>query len=186
MLARFINKTTLLMKTIFFFLLFSSVALGQTSPSKPKLISNEIKIVGEVSAPQTLSLESFSAFNAADLPTTIVRNHKGDSISLATSYRGVLLKDLLERAKIKMSNVREASDLIVIAKAPDGYLVTYSCHELFNTPVGDSVFVLFERDGKPIEAESGGRFRMMSFKDFKNGARHFKWLSEIEVRKIQR
>ncbi len=174
------------MHRFLFLLLMASPLFAQSKEDSSRFFSTEIKVWGEVDSSQTLTLDSFSSFKVATLPAVVVRNHKGDSINLASNYKGVLLKDVLLRAKIKMKSVRDASNLIVIAKAPDGYLVTYSCHELFNTAVGDSVYILFEREGKPIRADDGGLFRMMSYSDFKNGARHFKWLSEIEVRKIQR
>lgn len=167
-----------------FFLLMASPLFAQ-SQEKARFFSTDIKIWGEVDSPQVLTLASFTNFNVKTLPAVVIRNHKGDSIGLSSDYKGVLLKEILLRSKIKMKSVRDASALVVIAKAPDGYLVTYSAHELFNTAVGDSVYVLFERAGEPIPAEQGGQFRMMSYSDFKNGARHFKWLSEIEVRKIQ-
>lgn len=173
------------MKHFLLLLLFSSPLLAQSQADKSSFLSTAVKIWGEVDSSQTLTLDSFATLDAVALPATIIRNHKGDSIGLASGYKGVLLKEILQRAKLKMKSIRDAGNLIVIAKATDGYLITYSCHELFNTAVGDSVYILFEKAGKAIDADEGGRFRMMSYYDLKNGARHLKWLSEIEVRKIQ-
>ena len=70
-----------------------------------------------------------------------------------------------------------------IASASDGYKVVFSWSELFNSPIGDGVLVMFEKDGNPIGDEEG-RLALISTKDIRTGSRHVKWLNDIEVRKV--
>ena len=72
--------------------------------------------------------------------------------------------------------------MVVIARATDGYVVTFSWNELYNTPIGDSVLVAYEKDGKPLEPGEG-QLLLISGKDTRTGPRHVRWLSEIEVKR---
>jgi DMSO/TMAO reductase YedYZ molybdopterin-dependent catalytic subunit len=97
--------------------------------------------------------------------------------------RGVRLRAVLERAQVKTVDHNTVKKLAVIASASDGYKVVFSWSELFNSELGDSVLVLFERDGKPL-APAEGPLALISGKDIRTGPRHVKWLQTVEVRQI--
>lgn len=97
--------------------------------------------------------------------------------------RGVRLRALLERAKLKTPDHNTVKKLAIIASATDGYKVVFSWSELFNAELGDSALVLFERDGQPLAAAEGP-LALISGKDIRTGPRHVKWLQAIEVRQI--
>lgn len=101
----------------------------------------------------------------------------------SSSVRGVRLRELLDEAKIVTRDHNTVKKLAVIASASDGYKVVFSWSELFNSPAGDSVLVLFERDGKPLPATEGP-LALIAGKDLRNGPRHVKFLQAIEVRQI--
>jgi DMSO/TMAO reductase YedYZ molybdopterin-dependent catalytic subunit len=164
---------------ILFFLVCSTAALY--AQSKQSFLTTEFSFAGNVAKPLMLNAASLEKFKMIAVPSVAVKNHKGDVIGQASGFKGVLLREILDSAKIKLSTIRDASRMIVVAKAPDGYTVVYSCHEIFNTDVGDNVYVLFQKDGKEIAGEDGGRFRMISTKDRITGLRHSKWLQTIEV-----
>ena len=97
--------------------------------------------------------------------------------------RGVRLRDLLDEANIVARDHNTVKKLAVIAAAADGYKVVFSWSELFNSAAGDSVLVLFERDGKPLPAAEGP-LALVAGKDLRTGPRHVKWLQAVEVRQI--
>jgi hypothetical protein len=68
--------------------------------------------------------------------------------------------------------------------AHDGYEVTFSWHELFNTPVGERVLVAFERAGEPLGVEDGAPV-LFSAADILPAPRHVKRLARIVARVIQ-
>ncbi|SHN20486.1 hypothetical protein SAMN05192549_105361 [Duganella sacchari] len=61
--------------------------------------------------------------------------------------------------------------------------MVYSWSEVFNTPVGNEVLVVFEKGGQAL-ADDEGRIAMISGKDLRAGPRHVKWLKSIEIKKI--
>ena len=71
----------------------------------------------------------------------------------------------------------------VVAAATDGYRVDFSWSEIYNSPVGDSMLIYYEKDGNALGDEEG-RIAMVSGKDVKTGPRHVKWLQSLDVRLI--
>ncbi len=102
---------------------------------------------------------------------------------IAKSYRGVLLRDLLTRAHLRVTEKHETNRAYIVARAADGYVALFSWHEIFNTEVGDHVLVYYERDGLPL-TEDSGLIALISDSDQLNCARHVKWLSSVKVAKI--
>jgi hypothetical protein len=68
----------------------------------------------------------------------------------------------------------------VLATASDGYEAVFSWAELFISPVGDSVFVVYERDGAPL-ADDEGRIALIVTTD-QRPVRHVKWLQTLTLR----
>lgn len=99
----------------------------------------------------------------------------------STSSRGVLLKDILNKAGIKQLNHTDRN-FYIVARASDGYKATFSWAEIFNNPTGDHTYVTFEENNKPIT-----RKRTMVLNcntDIKTGPRHVNWLKSIEVKRV--
>jgi hypothetical protein len=94
--------------------------------------------------------------------------------------RGVLLRDVLAGIQIDHENPRVLSEYFFVCIAADDYRVVYSWNEIFNTSVGDQVYIVLEKDGVPAE-KMEDRMLMISPKDFKTGRRYLKNLSAIEI-----
>ena len=94
-------------------------------------------------------------------------------------YRGIRLRDLIERAGIKADR-REQRRAVILATAQDGYQASFSWGELFNSSLGDSV-VLVLREGALDLIERDGLPALRSLQDLRSGPRHVRWLARIEV-----
>ncbi|MGF6770757.1 DMSO/TMAO reductase YedYZ molybdopterin-dependent catalytic subunit [Paraburkholderia sp. GAS199] len=95
-------------------------------------------------------------------------------------YRGVRLTTLLLEAGLPNSVHGEFKRTVFVAVGHDGYAVTFSWHELFNTPVGASVLVAYECAGRPLSAEEGAPI-LFSGSDMLPAPRHVKRLARIEA-----
>ena len=62
--------------------------------------------------------------------------------------------------------------------AHDGYAVTFSWHELFNTPIGERVLVAFERGDQPLSVDEGAPI-LFSAADIMPAPRHVKRLAGV-------
>ena len=100
-----------------------------------------------------------------------------------TSYRGVLLRELLEAARLREVARHDFRRMVVAARASDGYVALFTWGELFNTKLGDQVLVITSVDGKPL-ADAEGPYALRSLGDQRPGPRHVKWLKQIDVIRI--
>jgi hypothetical protein len=68
----------------------------------------------------------------------------------------------------------------ILVTASDGYQVLYSWGEVFNSPLGDDIYLAFARNGAPI-ADAEGAFALFSVKDIKPGPRYARGVASIQV-----
>ncbi len=98
--------------------------------------------------------------------------------------KGVWMKDVLSHTVFTVSNPKLLSQLYFVCTAADGYQVVYSWNELYNTPVGNQVFILMEKNGVKA-AQMPENIQMASMLDFKTGRRYLHNLSRIVVAQVQ-
>lgn len=146
-----------------------------------KLINHEIKVTGEVEFPLELTVDSLKKMKVVTIDNFKVVCQSGATKKENKSCKGVLLKDILEKAKIKQSGHKDRN-FYIVARASDDYKATFSWAELFNNPTGENVYVLFEENGKPVKR---GEMILISKNDIKTGPRHVYWLKSIEVYKVK-
>lgn len=99
-----------------------------------------------------------------------------------SSFKGVLLRDVLDAARIQMASPKDKGKYYIVARATDGYTAVFAHNELFNNPTGQQVFILFDVNGSPIKED--GAFVLVASTDSVTGARHVKWLNRITVQKV--
>jgi DMSO/TMAO reductase YedYZ molybdopterin-dependent catalytic subunit len=101
-------------------------------------------------------------------------------IRTVDTYRGVRLTTLLTEAGLPNEVPGEFKRTVFVAVGQDGYVVTFSWHELFNTPIGESVLVAYECGGRALDASEGAPI-LFSAADILPAPRHVKRLARIEA-----
>jgi len=142
--------------------------------------STSLRISGAVKAPADFDVAALKKMVPRNTGPMDVVCASGATVGKANNFRGVRLTDVLDRVGIDVGGHKDGRRMVVVARATDGYVVTFSWNELYNTPIGSQVLVAWEKDGKPLEAGEG-QLLLVSGKDIKTGPRHVRWLSEIEV-----
>lgn len=161
--------------------LHSAPSRGHENSQPEKFMSHALKITGEVKNKGELTvgdLKKMPAQTLTDIP--IISKH---GTTIIKSLKGVLLKDILDKAEIVSKNPGETKRMYVVASATDGYKAIFSWNELFNSPLSAGILVGYEKNQIKLD-DSEGEFLLVSAKDFMTGARHVRWLSTVEVRKI--
>jgi len=148
-----------------------------------KFVTESITVSGVVEHALKLSVDDLRKFPPLQVGELPMVCQSGANLGKLENLKGVLLRDILEKAKVVSHGHNDVKKMAIIATASDGYKVVFSWSEVFNSPVGDGVIVFFEKDGKPL-ADDEGRIAMVSAKDIRSGPRHVKWLQGLEVRKI--
>ena len=157
-------------------------AFGQSTPRGP----NTLQVGGNVERELTLGisdLKGLAVQRVDDVRQIKMAGATGESSERKRSYTGVLLRDVIASAKPVEKQRHDLRKSIVVATATDGYLAVFSWAELFLSPIGDGVLVVFERDGAPLP-ESEGPLALVSLRDTQPGPRHVKWLQKIDIRRV--
>ena len=148
--------------------LAAAPALAQPRES---LVSERVTVSGEVRRDLSLGIDDLHALG------------RQRGLIEKAGYAGVRLVDLLGEAEIRQDARNAVRRTYVVATSTDGYVAIFSWGELFNSAVGADVLIAFERDGKPLR-DGEGAIALVSLADLRAGARHVKWLSRIEVKRL--
>ena len=140
-----------------------------------------LTVAGNVAQSLSLTVADLKRYPARDIEYApeLGADHK-PSAEPARRYTGCLLRDVLAAAKPIEHKPRELRRSYVVATASDGYEVVFSWAELFVSPVGDNVFVVYERDGAPLQDDEG-RIALIVITDYRP-VRHVKWLQTLTLR----
>lgn len=171
---------------------FTSVALLAAAPAWPAApapapardnMSHTLAVTGMVETPLILTVADLRQLPPANGGEIAVTRHNGDKAETIASYRGVRLRDILDKAVLDAPGHNDVKKIAIIATATDGYAVVFSWGELYNAPAGEGVIVYYEKNGKALD-DNDGEIALISAKDIRTGPRHVKWLNGIEVRKL--
>jgi len=172
-------KSWIIIISALFFLSIGTYAQDNVVPS-----TDEFRVVGAVKNELRILIKDLLQFKQDSLGDVLIRNKKGEEKEQARKMKGVLLKTILDSAHIYVEKHKEYSELCVSLIGGDGYRNVYSWNELYNTEVGEHVYIITETDGKTID-QMPQRILVMSLSDFNSGRRHLKGMARIEVRKVK-
>jgi DMSO/TMAO reductase YedYZ molybdopterin-dependent catalytic subunit len=158
-----------------------SLPAAAQTPGAPALT-----VKGNVERVLALSLDEVKQLPAQRIEDTRVVREQGAAAGaqeMTRRYTGCLLRDMLDRAKLTEKNRMDLRKSVVIVTASDGYRAVFSWAELYLSPIGEGVLVVYERDGAAL-SDAEGPLALVSLKDTRPGPRHVKWLRTIEVRAL--
>jgi len=98
-----------------------------------------------------------------------------DSPASDHDYRGILMKDLLEKYDLLTEDIEQ-----IITRAADGYTVALGIGEVM---ADDNVYIVYEKDGKPLapKEEGGSGPYMVVIREDEFGQRWNKFLMELQL-----
>lgn len=148
-------------------------------------LAGDFLLTGHVLRPLSLSLEQlrrYAGMLAAPFDLRCFTTNR--YIRRVGRYRGVRLTDLIAEAGLRNESPGDFKRMVFVAAAHDGYAVTFSWHELFNTPVGESALIAYECDGEPLSVEDGAPI-LFSGADIMAAPRHVKRLARIDAQVLR-
>ncbi len=144
--------------------------------------SHSVEIYGDVIHPMKFMMNDLKTLPMHEGAAFDVVCQTGTKMSSTKGYKGVLLRDVLDKAELAQDDHKDRN-FYFVAQATDDYMATFSWGELYNHEIGDSTFILFEEDGAPIGAK--GEFVLITATDKKTGPRHVFWLNGVGVHKVR-
>jgi DMSO/TMAO reductase YedYZ molybdopterin-dependent catalytic subunit len=159
--------------------MFLCLGLGAAAQDTPQ-VTIVVTVTGNVARSLSLTVADLRRYPARQVDY-VSRNPAEEKVAEpARHYTGCLLRDVLTAAKPTENKPRDLRKSYVLATASDGYEVVFSWAELFVSPIGDSVFVVYERDGAPLPDDEGP-IALIVLTDTRP-ARHVKWLRSLTLR----
>jgi DMSO/TMAO reductase YedYZ molybdopterin-dependent catalytic subunit len=127
----------------------AAAARPQSPPTTPT--AAELRITGDVSTPQTLTIADLKKMPRKTLSVVNPHDKKTEL------YEGVLLEELLRRAGVAQGEKLRGTAMAtyVVAEGSDGYRVIFSAAELDSGIIDSDVIVADTMDGAPIGAGVG-------------------------------
>jgi hypothetical protein len=168
------------MRNILILFLFLGTTAFAQEPLKQTL---SFSINGKVKNSSTITLDSLNSYPVKVIGDIKVTNHLGEFKHEDDQLKGVLLKDILSHTVLDANSPKLYSRFYFACTGNDGYVVVYSWNELFNTEVGNHVFIIMEKNG--IKADKMPEsIQMTSASDFKTGRRYLHNLDKIVVGEV--
>jgi hypothetical protein len=164
--------------TLFLFAGFSTIAQRKITPTDAFVIEGKIK------QSKSISLANLSGYEKLPIGDQIIYNHKSEIKDRLKNCKGILLKNLLAESDFVFEKPKELNEFYIVCIASDGYKVVFSWNEIYNSDIGNHLFILTESDGKPA-TDSDSRIQLISTADSKNGRRYVKALERIAVKRTE-
>ncbi len=170
------------MKIIFFLSLTLSCLFANSQETvKP---SDRVILSGNIKKQLTFTQKELDTFPTIPIKDIMITNHLGIEKGMAKIMKGFLLRELLQKAELLAASPRLYSEFYFVLVATDNYKAVFSWNELFNSPVGDHVFVVIEKDGKQVK-DTNDSILIICTSDIKTGRRYIKGLQKIEILRVQ-
>ncbi|HMR90503.1 MAG TPA: hypothetical protein PKD51_20225 [Saprospiraceae bacterium] len=144
----------------------------------------DLKITGRVISEKTFNIHDLDTFAQVNIDEYILYNKDGSLKNTLKNLKGIPIKSILKVVKYAEESPRSLNEYYFILKASDGYKVVFSWNEIYNTDVGNNLFIITEIDGKKAR-DLPHHILFLSCADIKTGLRYIKCLENIEVKQIE-
>jgi hypothetical protein len=139
-----------------------------------------LRVVGRVASDLSLSIETLRAMDCLEIDNLPMICGSGEPKGRIGNIRGVLLADVINRAEVLAPEHNDTKKMFVVAASDDGYKAVFSWQEIFNSPNGDSILVVLEKNGQPLYDGCGG-VDLLSGRDHLTGPRYVRQLKTVEI-----
>jgi len=146
--------------------------------------TNKFIIDGNVKNEITFSLQDAGRFANHSIDSVVIYNHLQERKRAIKNIRGVLLKDVLDKAGLNEDKPKRFSEFYFTCIGSDGYKVVFSWNELFNSETGNHVLIITEEAGKQADVIND-RIAIIVPTDKATGRRYVQNLQEIKVERAQ-
>lgn len=167
-------------KLLLLFCLYSTSVQAQETVTQ----THQFTITGQVKKESVITMDSLNSYPLKEIGDIKVTDHTGSFKHQDDKLKGILLKDILNHSQWLAASPKLFSRIYFTCVGIDGYKVVYSWNELFNTPVGDNVYILMEKNGVKSE-NMPASIQMASMLDYKTGRRYLHNLDKIVVQIVE-
>jgi len=146
-------------------------------------MTHELTVSGLVNNPLLLRVADLRQMEVSEVRNLNMLCRTGKAKGTVESYRGVLLRTILDRADILLKEHCSPNWIYITLSSNEGDGAIFFMNEIYNTPVGEQAIVIFERNGKPLD-QNEGEIAFISASDYRPGPRRIRYLQRVEVHEL--
>jgi hypothetical protein len=146
--------------------------------------TDHFTIEGKVKNSFSFSLDQAGQYAQSRLDSLVIYNHLMQRRRSIKNIKGILLRDIIEKAVIDVASPKILSEIYITCIAADNYKVVFSWNELFNTAIGKQVMIITESDGLQAK-DSKDNIALIAAADQATGRRFVKGLSKIIIEQVK-
>ena len=146
----------------------------------PKFRSHKLSVSGLVNNPLLLCVEDLRQMEVVALRNLNVFYRTGMENGTVEKYQGVLLRTILDRADILLKEHRSPNWIYITLSSNEGDGAIFFMNEIYNTPVGELAYVIFEKEENRLD-QNEGTIGFISASDYRPGPRLIRSLQRIEI-----
>lgn len=161
--------------SILCFVVFSTCCFAQNKT----YTTTQFVVTGKVKAEKTFDFSSLKKHPQIEL-SDINISCSPKKEDKANRVKAVLLKTVLDSVAYQYEARVQLNQFYFLFEAVDGYKMVFSYNEIYNTEIGNNLYIVTELNGKEVK-EMEKSILLLSLKDIKTGSRNMKWLSKIVV-----
>ena len=165
-------------------LIFFSLICCITQAQKNNRLTDGFVINGNVKHTITFSLKDAGSFTSHFIDSVVIYNHLHERKRVIRNIKGVLLKDVLEKAGLDEENPKLFSQVYFACIASDGYKVVFSRNEIFNTELGNKILIITEEGGQKA-GTLNDHIAILSPLDKATGRRYVQNLEQVKVERVK-
>ena len=166
-------------------LLFSLLVISVSVSAQKKIeTTDQFIIEGKVKNELSLSLKDLTALTPVAVDSIIIYSHLMEPRKTIRHIKGVLLKDVIDKAGINSDSPKLLSEFYITCIASDNYKVVFSWNEIYNSPGGEQIFIITGADGKTGD-QMQDRIAILSAADKATGRRYVKSLQKIVIGQVK-
>ncbi len=162
------------------FLLVAVIGYGQENIASTEKFTIEGKVKNSVN----FSLAQAGQYAATTVDSIVIYNHLMQPRRTMKRIKGILLRDIIDKAVIDISSPKLLSEMYVTCIGSDGYKVVFSWNELYNTDIGNHVLVITEADGRQA-SDSKDKIAIIATADRATGRRFVKGLARVLIEQVK-
>jgi hypothetical protein len=146
--------------------------------------TNQFAIEGKVKNQLSFSLKDLNAFTPKFIDSIIIYSHLMEPRKTIKNIKGVLLKDIIDKAGIDVSSPKLLSEFYITCIASDNYKVVFSWNEIYNSAIGEHIMIITESNGKTGD-QMPDRIALLAAADRATGRRYVKGLQKIVIEQVK-
>ena len=164
-------------------IIFLTITIDLSAEEKIET-TDRFSLEGKVKNRLSFLLKDLNAFTPQFIDSVIIYNHLMVPKKTIKQIKGVLLKDIVDKAEIDVSNPKLLSEFYITCIASDNYKVVFSWNEIYNTAIGEHIIIITESNGNSGD-QMPDRIALLSSSDRATGRRYVKGLQKIVIEQVK-